>query len=861
MARVIRDSRVQDDEYFASLQSNREKELKAREEAEVQEKQAAREAALVVEGKKITVALMDCVGCEKCRFWGKLQVLGLGGYGLDEKLQSVLGHFQRYFNDGVIVESRGAAFGGYGSFLPMHQHSPLIRSDPKTPQISQNYNRPRSPNNLHLEGEMEQPTTQDSNVPQSQLSALLENDVIQDISDEHELEMPTETESQSTVTGKKRKGSKLRSKAWAYYDVVEWEEGDPLVKHRKGICKVCRTEIQASSGTNGTSALMKHTAICKRRQAEKSGQKKLRFQPGVGEGSGTLTSWRFDPKASRLALCEMIILDELPFRFVEKEGFKKFVARVCPDFMIPSRQTIREDCGMRKDWVLQKKIIAFRKIVSHKGVDIGEAVVQVLKEWGLEKILCCTVDNASANDGAVRCISDFLDSRKTNILGGKYLHLRCVAHIANLIVMDGLEEIGLSVRRVREAVKWVKASPKRLDDFNRAVKAFVTQDCGKSLCLDVPTRWNSTYLMLEAAEPFEPAFRCYSTMQSGQFVSDLNKIKYKDQPLGPPFDNDWINVRKMMDYLKIFYDFTLLVSGTAYVTAHLFFKEMCAIFEMISDLEMSVDEEVSAMAMRMKEKVGKYWLEEKELNPKMNKLLYMAAVLDPRQKLKHVEMCLDQVYGPVRGNMLVSCVRASMTDLFDEYKSQMTIASNMTTTPQSTSDTSQSQSQTLSTASQRQRPKSGRARSSLSKISRNNVAQEPEDLSELAIYLGEKQYVDDIVAGIQGDDDDSVDSFDVLQWWMKHGARFPVLSEMARDILATPISTVASESAFSTGGRVLNQFRSSLTPKMVEALICSSNWLRSSTIFVSDEEEGAEEEEESIFGSVGSFDFTWDDGA
>ena len=23
-------------------------------------------------------ALMDCVGCEKCRLWGKLQVLGLG---------------------------------------------------------------------------------------------------------------------------------------------------------------------------------------------------------------------------------------------------------------------------------------------------------------------------------------------------------------------------------------------------------------------------------------------------------------------------------------------------------------------------------------------------------------------------------------------------------------------------------------------------------------------------------------------------------------------------------------------------------------------------------------------------------------
>lgn len=49
---------------------------------------------------------------------------------------------------------------------------------------------------------------------------------------------------------------------------------------------------------------------------------------------------------------------------------------------------------------------------------------------------------------------------------------------------------------------------------------------------------------------------------------------------------------------------------------------------------------------------------------------------------------------------------------------------------------------------------------------------------------------------------------------------------MARDVLAVPISTVASESAFSTSGRVLDSFRSSLTPKIIEALICTSDWLR-----------------------------------
>ena len=67
--------------------------------------------------------------------------------------------------------------------------------------------------------------------------------------------------------------------------------------------------------------------------------------------------------------------------------------------------------------------------------------------------------------------------------------------------------------------------------------------------------------------------------------------------------------------------------------------------------------------------------------------------------------------------------------------------------------------------------------------------------------------------------------FDILPWWKENQRKYRVLSQIARDVLAIQVSTVASESAFSTGGQILDPFRSSLSPKMVEALICTQNWL------------------------------------
>ncbi|KAA0038068.1 transposase [Cucumis melo var. makuwa] len=89
--------------------------------------------------------------------------------------------------------------------------------------------------------------------------------------------------------------------------------------------------------------------------------------------------------------------------------------------------------------------------------------------------------------------------------------------------------------------------------------------------------------------------------------------------------------------------------------------------------------------------------------------------------------------------------------------------------------------------------------------------------SEIDIYLLE--------ANVRTEGD-----FDILQWWKMNTDRFEVLGHMARDIFAISVSTVASESDFSTGGHVVDSSRCSLTPKIVEALICTQNWLNSDPI-------------------------------
>ncbi|GKB58487.1 zinc finger BED domain-containing protein RICESLEEPER 2-like protein [Tanacetum coccineum] len=68
-------------------------------------------------------------------------------------------------------------------------------------------------------------------------------------------------------------------------------------------------------------------------------------------------------------------------------------------------------------------------------------------------------------------------------------------------------------------------------------------------------------------------------------------------------------------------------------------------------------------------------------------------------------------------------------------------------------------------------------------------------------------------------------AFDLLGFWKAKESMFPVLSRMAMDIISVQATSVASESAYSTSGRVLSIRITRLTPASLKMCMCLKDHL------------------------------------
>ncbi|CAH9089989.1 unnamed protein product [Cuscuta europaea] len=64
------------------------------------------------------------------------------------------------------------------------------------------------------------------------------------------------------------------------------------------------------------------------------------------------------------------------------------------------------------------------------------------------------------------------------------------------------------------------------------------------------------------------------------------------------------------------------------------------------------------------------------------------------------------------------------------------------------------------------------------------------------------------------------------EWWKEKERTFPILSKMAKQVLAMSVSTVAVEQEFSAAGNVLTDYRTRLSANSLETLVCFHDWLK-----------------------------------
>lgn len=610
-----------------------------------------------------------------------------------------------------------------------------------------------------------------------------------------------EITSESQEVSAKRKPCRAASAVW----------GDFKKDVNKIICLHCGKQYSVNSST---ATLSKHIDKCAKnpnKQSDKR-QKTIALRKGnEGEGTVTMKLVEFKQDESRLGLAKMVIIDELPFKFVENTGFRAFMSMAQSRFKVPSRVTIAKDCMQvyREErellrsllelnhqmvsfttdtwtsiqnmnymcvtahfiddgWELHKKILSFALIPDHKGETIGRALEKCMKDWGIVKICTVTVDNASSNNTALSYLLRGMDDwNGTTLLKGEYMHMRCNAHILNLSVTDGLKEIDVSVVKIRASCKYVTSSPSRAASFRKCVVASNIA-CTKEILLDMPTRWNSAYLMLEVAEKYEKAFARLRYDDDG-YVSALISEG------GVPTVEDWSRARVFIKFLRIFYEATLAFSGSLNVTSNVFFDKLFEIQINLANWIRSEDLVLRRMASNMKAKFDKYW----DFG-RINYLLFVAVFLDPRYKLAYVELCFKHMYDENKASEALGILRELIKQIFDQYALWYPI-------PNECGDTS---SQTTITSTGNQASQDYEDPSAMVKeLHRKNVRKKQGEIKKSEL----ERYLDD-------DFEEPPNNFDILKWWSFKSVKYHVLSRMARDILAIPVSTVSSESAFSTGG-------------------------------------------------------------
>ena len=403
---------------------------------------------------------------------------------------------------------------------------------------------------------------------------------------------------------------------WEYY------ERNPSYAEGYNVCKTCGSKYKT---TTGVSTLRNHL---KKHQLDAPSMKQKAITAKMNPFN------ELEQNEHTKYLIKWLICDSQPFNIVDNNYFKAFINHFCPRYTIPGRQQVKKyiidafnnrrtniinelhqiegNFSLTADmwtsinneaylgltihyvdsnWCLCNfllDIIPFT--TNHSGINIANEILRVLGEFRIsDKIIALTTDNESAMLVCGREIADALDAELSS---KNFSHYRCAAHVLNLSVNKGLKLVSDSIDKVHALVVKIKDST-RLCDRRRAFCKIQDIKDLKPI-LNVKTRWNSTYYMLERLIKLEPALFLLSA--ENQSIKDLY-----------PNDDDWVTIKDTLIVLEPLEKATKHLLASSYPTM----GDVRFIFESI---QIHLDKHSKkndftqrGLAASINQKIGEYW--------------------------------------------------------------------------------------------------------------------------------------------------------------------------------------------------------------------------------------------------------------
>ncbi len=434
-------------------------------------------------------------------------------------------------------------------------------------------------------------------------------------------------------------------------------------------------------------------------------------------------------------------------------------------------------------WKMEEKLLAFKETTEHAGVSMAELVKATLDDFSITNHLgCLTMDNASNNNTLVQSLAELIeyeDSSAAALWNPTESRIRCFPHILNLAMQAFLNELGYcgnenlddnDTSKYRALILRIKYLAHKLLNSSKQQKLFEVHCSNHEipklmLKMDVRTRWNSTFYMLQRALRLRPAIDSWLESHPVIGKARLGNLQFTD--------NDWVLLDEVCKLIHRFEKATTKTSAAKYPTLNLVVPLYIELIMFVDNSinSLNEDHELKKPLFAVKKVLQKYfsftnnsayYLLSVLLDPRFKKAYFDSRNLDVTYKelvVKAVKILKDEVQR--LGRSQTSEVAIALTSQLDE---EVDPFDDM-----------------------------------YASITNRNA---PSD--EVDIYMTQER-------AYKGNDP--------LDFWKLHEAQFPNLSKVARQVLSIPGSSASVERLFSGGRDLIGIRRHSLKPDTMSALM------------------------------------------